>query len=143
MTTLRIGNSRRGAGDGFTLIEVLVTSVILFAGLGAVLKAYSLAVVALEASSDVLATSSLLGNKAADLELQMMATRGQGLSGGNGRVVVEGVEYRWEARCRQQVRSADLKIQTATLSARRALGGMSRSLECEWTVVCDPPQGGQ
>ena len=139
MTILRTGSNRLG---GFTLIEVLVTAVILFAGLGAVLKAYSLAVTALESSADVLATSAVLDGKATDLELQLFANAGQGLMGGGGRTTVDGVEYRWEAQCRQQVRSPVLTIHTALLSAGRASGGLLKALSCEWTVVSDPPRGG-
>ena len=142
MTISRTGSDRRGRDAGFTLIEVLVTCVILFAGLGAVLKAYSLAVVALEASADVVAASALLGDKAAELELKLLAARGQGLPGGGGVVAVDGVDYRWEARCQLQTVSPCLKIQKALLSARRAAGGIVRTLDCEWTLVCDPSPGG-
>ena len=62
--TSRTGNS------AFTLIEVLVASVILFAGLGAVLKAYSMAVIALDSAADILVSTAWLRDKASVLELQ-------------------------------------------------------------------------
>ena len=123
--------------DGFTLIEVLVASVILFAGLGAVLKAYSMAVMALDASADTLASCTLLREKAVELDLAAVAGEGA-FTGGNGRSVVEGVDYLWDVRTSRRDITPDIMMQSSVIRVSRFRGGMARTLECEWAVFRDP-----
>lgn len=127
----RIGNS------GFTLIEVLVASVILFAGLGAVLKAYSMAVSALDSAEDIVASSLLFHDQMAALELQAVDGAAPPPSS-SGSTLYHGVAYKWEARVRLQPVSPDLEVQSVLIRASRARGGgLPRTVECEWPVFKD------
>ncbi len=113
-----------------------MASVILFAGLGAILKAYSLAVSALDSSADIVASSLLFRDRMADLELQAADGRGGALSTG-GSTLYNGVAYKWEARVRLQPEAPGLEIQSALIRASRARGGLSRTVECEWPLFKD------
>jgi prepilin-type N-terminal cleavage/methylation domain-containing protein len=55
--------------QGFTLVEVLVASVILVAGMVAVLRGFSVAVDAIDSSREVLEVSDFFDNKLAELEI--------------------------------------------------------------------------
>ncbi len=101
--TLKIGNK------GFTLIEVLVAAVILFAGLGAVLKAYSLAVVAMEAAADKLAVSQIIQQKIGAVELQI-SDLGDTLPYGQGRQEVGGAEFGWQVQSSRRVMTSQISV---------------------------------
>jgi hypothetical protein len=125
----------RRAG-GFTLIEVLVASVILFAGLGGVLKAYSMAVAALDSATDVLITSSWMHDKAVALELQVKG--GAGGASGSGRTRLEGREYQWRVEARRQSVTPDVQLHSAVITMTRSPSGTPRILHSEWAVFQEP-----
>ena len=127
----------RTGNNAFTLIEVLVASVILFAGLGAVLKAYSMAVIALDSAADVLVSTAWLRDKAAVMELQ--GKDGGALMSGGGQTRLEGREYRWEVDAREQTITPNLKLQSATISITRSPSGAPHLLQAEWALFQDPP----
>lgn len=129
--TLRTGNS------AFTLIEVLVASVILFAGLGAVLKAYSMAVIALDSAADILVSTAWLRDKASALEL--LGKDGSALMSGGGQTRLEGREYRWEVDARDQAITPNLKLQSAVITMTRSPSGTPHLLQAEWALFSDPP----
>lgn len=130
--------SRTGT-DGFSLIEVLVASVILFAGLGAVLRAYSLAANALDSAQDVMASYALLEEQASVLDLQVRTVGGP-LTGGSGRVFPHGTPYIWEVTTRREGLSPSLTRETARIRVSRLAGGVPRSVDCEWAVFTEPRQ---
>ena len=121
----------------FTLIEVLVASVILFAGLGAVLKAYSMAVAALDSAGDILVSTAWLREKVAVMELQ--GADGGGLMPGSGRVQLDGRAYQWEVDARDQAITPNLKLESALIQLTRFPAGTPHLLHAEWAVFQDPP----
>jgi prepilin-type N-terminal cleavage/methylation domain-containing protein len=127
----------RTGNKAFTLIEVLVASVILFAGLGAVLKAYSTAVIALDSAADVLTSTAWLRDKAAVMELQ--GNDGGGLMSGSGRVQLDGRDYQWEVDARDQAITPDLKLQSVIIRITRSTSGTPHFLQAEWALFQDPP----
>lgn len=129
--------SRIGSNSGFTLIEVLVASVILFAGLGAVLKAYSAAVSTLDSASDILTSTLLMREKAVDLELQAKGGTGS-LNGGGGQIQLDGREYRWEVDAREQSVAPDINILSAVIHLGRVPSGTPHLLQAEWVRFREP-----
>lgn len=123
--TLRTGNK------GVTLIEVLVASVILFAGLGAVLKAYSLAVVAMESASDKLSACQIIHQKASELEIQA-AGGSEGLPSGSGRQQSGGFDYLWSIHSDRRVLTPNLSVLQAVIEVARTRGGAGYAVNCEW-----------
>ena len=128
--------SRTGNSAAFTLIEVLVASVILFAGLGAVLKAYSMAVIALDSAADILVSTAWLRDKASVLELQ--GKDGGVLMSGGGQARLEGRDYRWDVDAREQAITPDLKLQSAVISITRSPSGTPHLLHAEWALFREP-----
>ncbi|MEI6168177.1 MAG: prepilin-type N-terminal cleavage/methylation domain-containing protein [bacterium] len=122
--------SRTGS-DGFTLIEVLVASVILFAGLGAVLKAYSLAVVAMEAAADKLAVCQVMDQKAAELDLQVSGSANV-LPSGQGQQRVGGAAYLWRVQASREMLTPQLSVLSAAIEVARANRPQLHSYLCEW-----------
>jgi hypothetical protein len=88
------GNDR-SAIAGITLIEVLIATVILFAGLGAVLGGYAMATRALDEVMDALAAGEILREKAVAIELQKAAC--SPLTAMADRQAVGGRVYEWAA----------------------------------------------
>lgn len=127
----------RSPGNGFTLIEVLVASVILFAGVGAVLKAYSSAVSVLAAASDLLNSTLLLKEKAVEWELRAVSGM-EPLQGGGGQRMLDSVAYAWDVECRRQSLSPDAFIQNASIRVCRAGSSPPHVLECEWLFIREP-----
>lgn len=128
----------RTGNSGFSLIEVLVASVILFAGLGAVLKAYSMAVEALGAASETLWASELLSEKAAGVDLQAMASR-DSVQDQSGRETKAGVDYVWDIQSLRQDLTPRLAFQKTSLRVVRSRGGLPHTLEIEKALFRDPP----
>lgn len=126
----------RTGNNAFTLIEVLVASVILFAGLGAVLKAYSMAVTALDSAADVLVSTAWLRDKTAVMELQ--GKDGGALMSGGGQTRLEGRDYRWEVDARDQAITPNLKLQSAVITITRSPSGTPRLLQAEWALFREP-----
>lgn len=92
--------SNRPARQGLALVEVLVATVVLFAGLGAVLKAYSAAVAALDTATDALNSSEILRQKAADIELAALAAQ-QDLRSESGACEPPYARYDWRVTSRR------------------------------------------
>ena len=124
--TSRIGN------NGFTLIEVLVASVILFAGLGAVLKSFSLAVVAMESAADKLAVYQVIQEKAEELDLQVSGGDDV-LPAGGGSQMVGGFEYLWRVEATRQVLTPQVSVVSAEIEVVRANRSQIERCICEWT----------
>jgi hypothetical protein len=122
------------------MIEVLVASVILFMGLGAVLKAYSLAVVAMESAVDKLAVCQVLQQKAADAEF-LVAGSGKELPGGSGVQTIGGQDYPWRIQSTRHMLTPQVVVVQAGVEvltpARRGQGGMGL---CEWTQYREKDQ---
>ncbi|MEI8138514.1 MAG: prepilin-type N-terminal cleavage/methylation domain-containing protein [bacterium] len=131
--TLRIGNK------GFTLIEVLVAAVILFAGLGAVLKAYSLAVVAMESAADKLAIFQVMQEKTAELDFQVS---GSDITqpAGEGRQKVGNYEYLWRIQSIRQVLTPQVSILRAVIEISRVNRPQGSSCVCEWAQFREKEQ---
>ena len=129
--------SRTGS-RGFSLIEVLVASVILFAGLGAVLRAYSMAVEALGISDDTLASMDVLREKAVMAELLILGAPDslQNQSGLDNR---NGVEYAWTLEANRLTLTPRVALQTAIFQISRPRGGTPRTLACDWVIFRDAP----
>jgi len=104
---------------GFTLIEVLVASVILFAGLGAVLKAYSLAVVAMESAGDKLSVCQVIQAKVGELDLQVFEF-GEALPSGAGRQKMGGYEYLWRIQSTRQDLTPQVSVLRVAIEVDRA-----------------------
>ncbi|MEI6564560.1 MAG: prepilin-type N-terminal cleavage/methylation domain-containing protein [bacterium] len=133
--------SRTGS-SGFTLIEVLVASVILFAGLGAVLKAYSLAVVAMDSAMDKLNSCQVMREKAMELEPQVTGTLGDPLTGGDGRTVIGSREYLWHIETSRLVLTHDVSLLRAAIRVNRSMTGQPYTLVCEWAQIQTPEKAG-
>lgn len=123
--------SRTGI-KGFTLIEVLVASVILFAGLGAILKAYSLAVEALNTAEDTLAATDLLSGKAARLELQFAAAGAP--ADLPERMSRDGIDYLCDASLERTPVTPELTLARADIQVRRYNGAIPHAVNCEWML---------
>lgn len=105
----------KGSG-GFTLVEVLVAAVILAAGMVAVLRGFSLAVNALDASQERLTVSSLLENKLAELELSAWPKRE--LAGAPaGRWDTPSGVFLWEARGERLMAASNAVLVRVTVEA--------------------------
>jgi len=123
--TSRIGNK------GFSLIEILVASVILFAGLGAVLKAYSLAVVAMESAADKLAICQVFQNKASELDL-LVSGSSDALPNGEGRQKVGDFEYLWRSEAVRQVLTPQVSVVQVVMDVVRVNRSQISSCMFEW-----------
>lgn len=130
----------RTGNEGFSLIEVLVASVILFAGLGAVLKAYSAAAQAMDVALDTLAAVDLLREEATKVELQAVGTASPA-PGGSGQSEKWGVVYQWETQVQCRSVTRDCSLQSAVIRVGRARGGAPHALQCEWLLFPEPPKG--
>jgi len=122
----------RTGNNAFTLIEVLVASVILFAGLGAVLKAYSLAVVAMESASDKLAVYQVIQEKAAELDLQV-SDSSEVLPSGDGPQKVGGHDYLWRVQTARQALTPEVSVLRAAIEVSRVNRPQVDGCICEWT----------
>jgi prepilin-type N-terminal cleavage/methylation domain-containing protein len=128
-----------GKDQGFTLIEVLVATVILFAGLAAVLGAYSSAVTALDRATDMLMATSLLQEKAADVELAAGLNR-LGMTSSSGSYGSGASRYSWTVTCRPLESAAGVEISEAVIDVRRAIQAGQHSLVTQWAPVRQPGQ---
>ena len=128
------GNKGKTA-QGFTLIEVLVATVILFAGLAAVLGAYSSAVTALDRSTDVLAATQILQEQAAALSLAAGPDR-RGLASGAGSCEGLSFRYEWSVTCQRILTPGGVSMTEAVITAGRAnQQGGCHSLVSQWSPV--------
>lgn len=118
-----------------------MAAVILFAGLGAVLNAYSTAVVALDSAADVMTSTELLREKAMLLDLQMRQAGG-GVPGDSGHSVKQGMDYEWTITVSQQSGLYGMVLRKAAINVNRLKGGAPRMLACEWTVFPNPATQG-
>ena len=89
--------STRRCRRGFTLIEVLVTVVILSIGIVLVLRAFETSLVALGQARDALRAGHLIRGKMAEAEADALEG-GRPAYGAGGRLEAPFSEYRWELR---------------------------------------------
>lgn len=123
--TSKTGNS------GFTLIEVLVASVILFAGLGAVLKAYSLAVVAMDAAAETLSICQIAQQVGGELEVQVSRSM-DALPSGEGRQIAGGSEYSWQVRTDRKILTPEVSALQVALEVAKAHHPRVHIYHYEW-----------
>lgn len=103
MAGLRTGAQGCGNRRGFTLIEVLITLVILSTGIVIVLEAFQTSLVALNAAREHLRATSLLEQKTSEIGLEVLAgTRG----GGRMSEIIEQEPFRG-FRCDSSVSRVD------------------------------------
>ncbi len=88
----------RNRGAGFTLIEVLVTVVILATGIVVVLQAFNVSLSALQASRDVLWGTMLAREKLTESRLQVLGSFGDMTGLERGRFSDRYRDYSWEQR---------------------------------------------
>ena len=130
------------ASPGFTLIEVLVASVILFSGLVAVLGAYSSAVTALDQASDVLAATQLIEEKACEVELEAGPDRQQ-LFSSSGAGEAPYDRYTWDVTVRGLSTFQGAELLDVDISAGRARAATRRLLVTQWAqIIRQPAVGG-
>ena len=121
----------RTGNKGFTLIEVLVASVILAAGLGAVLKAYSLAVVAMEAAAEKLAICQIAQQVGEELTVRISESR-ELLPSGSGRRSIGGFDYFWQVKVGRNVLTPDVSVLQAAVEVSRANHSLVQTYQYEW-----------
>jgi len=85
---------------GFTLIEVLITLVILSVGIVLVLRAFGTAAAALGEVRDSLWVSLLTREKLAAAAIAAEESGGSGSTTSSGRIPAAGMEYGWTMRVR-------------------------------------------
>ena len=126
------------ASAGFTLIEVLVATVILFSGLVAVLSAFSSAVMALDQASDVLAATQLVEEKACEVELEAGPDREQ-LHSSSGIGVAPYARYTWDVTVRGVSTFQGAGLCNIDISAGRDKSSNRRLLVTQWAQIIRPP----
>ena len=127
------GNSREHR-EGFTILEVLIATVILAAGLSSVLKAYSLTVSALDAATDTLAEAQILSQQAAALDLSIEPDRPELLPGVRTvRVDVPG--YTVRVACLPLRAETGLDGTEAVLDVWRNRPSEHRGLVTQWATL--------
>lgn len=89
----------RGAGHAFTLIEVLVSVVILSVGIVMVLRAFNTSAAALGAAHDTLWNSLLIRQKSGEMALER--ARGGEIEEGSGVFTAVPGNFAWQTRTRQ------------------------------------------
>jgi prepilin-type N-terminal cleavage/methylation domain-containing protein len=134
---ISVTGNKRETSAGFTLIEVLVASVILFAGLAAVLGAYSSAVTALDRAGDVLAATLILQQKASEVEW-MAGTNPRGLSSAAGTSGSLPSLYDWKTDCRRLPTETGRGVTEVVIDVRRHLRTEPYSLVTRWTAFQSP-----
>lgn len=86
--------------EAFTLIEVLITLVILSTSLVLVLRAFGSAAAALGESRDSLWAGLLMKEKVAEVAMAAEDGSGAGLQSSSGRIAGGGVDFLWTRRVR-------------------------------------------
>ena len=96
------------ARGGFTLIEVLVTTIILATGIVLVLQAFDLGAVALGAARDRLWSGLLLQQKMAETRVALAdGDEGSVAAVASGRFADRYRDFRWERRCHAETSEAE------------------------------------
>ena len=132
--------NKPSASLGFTLIEVLVASVILFAGLVAVLGAFGSAVTALGQAADVLAETQIIEEKACEVELEAGPDRQQ-LHSSSGSCVPPFERYTWDVTSRGVSTFEGAELAEVDISAGRALAPDRRLLVTQWAQIQPAVEG--
>lgn len=100
-------NSRRHEfRHGFTLIEVLISVVILSIGIVAALQAFNISLFALGASRDALRATMLIRGKMAELEMSVLEQGGIEPGSSSGRFLGANADFCWELQVGQVPRLA-------------------------------------
>jgi prepilin-type N-terminal cleavage/methylation domain-containing protein len=128
--TLGTGNEREPS-SGFTLIEVLVATVILFAGLAAVLGAYSSAVTAMDRAAEVLVATQLLQKKAAEVEWAVRVEP-QKLNSSAGIYGTPPVRYDWGIDCQRLSLAAGGEVTEVVIDVNRQSRADHYTLTTQW-----------
>ena len=117
--------------EGYSLIEVLVATVVLFAGLTAVLGTFNAAVSALDAASETLASTEVLKARMAELDLHRQGTSMETLAS-SGTSAWLGEDYRWQLEATQCAGYGGTVEKKVVVHACRARGGVSHALAYGW-----------
>jgi len=110
--------------EGFTLIEVLITLLILSTNLVLVLQAYQSSLRALGTSRENMHASALLGQRVADIEKSILLNPGQVPQSAEGVFSADYANYSWSQN-----------IQEVTVSANGGTPSRSPGHLCEATIV--------
>jgi prepilin-type N-terminal cleavage/methylation domain-containing protein len=125
----RAAGGRMAASRGFTLVELLVSLVILSTGIVLVLEAFQTSLTSLSRTREALRTDMLLREKLGEVELMALAKPGAPPADGSGRFAGEYGAYAWS----QQVEATPLAVESAhpsfrvTVSAWRSGSSVHRS----------------
>lgn len=137
--TSRTGNRLLGE-SGFTLVEVLVASVILCAGLIAVLRAFGSAVEALGYANDVLVAAQIAEAKASEVELDAGLDRSR-LHSSSGVVREPNGDYSWMVTCRDVSTTAGEQLRELEISVGRLTSRGPCVLVSQWATILRPTGG--
>ncbi len=97
----RIGNNGPLSPEkGVTLVEILLAVVILSIGIAGVLRAYAVAVTALETGQDYIDAIQLLKGKMAEIEQEIIEEKGLSTGLSHGEFEGEFKDYQWERETR-------------------------------------------
>lgn len=127
------GNSREHR-EGFTIVEVLIATVVLAVGLGSVLTAYSLTVSALDAATDTLVEAQILSEQAAALDLSIGPDRPE-LRPGVRTVRVDVPGYAASIACLPLRSETGLDGTEAVLDVWRNRQSEHRGLVTQWVTL--------
>jgi hypothetical protein len=122
--------------DAFTLIEVLVTVVIVFVGVTVVLGCFRQAVTALDVSGRTVRTGLFLRESMTEAEL--LVARGRLPDRSGGRCSGSLAEYSWERRCRTVIPGKPFEVREVVIEVRGERSTDRRRLVSEFAVGVKP-----
>jgi prepilin-type N-terminal cleavage/methylation domain-containing protein len=112
----RQGPSRGDArAAGFTLVEILVTVVVLAVGIVAVLEALQNSVTALDASRENLTAHRIIAEKLSEFEEQALSRGGLRQGSQGGRELEPHGEYLWQAAVRRVAELPEMRVGQRTV----------------------------
>ena len=131
MTTSSIGSKPLDPG-AFTLIEVLVTVVILFAGVAVVLRCYAGAIRGLDAAERTVKADQYLGARMAEAELEALQGEVPGSAGGSCAAPLGG--YTWDRQSSVVSLTHSDKVAEVVVSLRDSKSSDQHALASEFVV---------
>ena len=131
MTTSSTGNNQPGRG-AFTLIEVLVTVVILFAGVAVVLRCYAGAIRGLDAAERTVKADQYMGLRMAEAELSALQGDVPGSDGGACAAPLGG--YAWDRRAAATSLTHSDKLAEVVVTLRDSKSSDQHAIASEFIV---------
>lgn len=126
------GNRNAAAQSGFTLIEVLVTVVVLFAGVALVLGCFRQAVTVLDAATRTARADLVLREKMTEAELPMAGERMSDRSGGQCDEPLSGCL--WERRSETVLSQGSFQLRRIVVTVRDRQSADRHTLVSEYAV---------